>query len=114
MDRVNCQILESKPGKNQHSTFASVRTWVDTRRLVPLRVEKYTASGELARRIDFTKVTTDDINRHIPADLTVRGRRQDSITELDGSKIRHDITYTEREFTPEGLKELRPPTSASK
>jgi len=114
VDRVNCQILESIPGKGQHSSFASVRTWVDMRRLVPLRVEKYTASGELARRIDFTKVTTDDINRHIPADLTVRGRRQDSVTELDGSKIRHDVTYTDREFTPEGLKELKPPTSASK
>jgi len=114
LDHVSCQILESKPGKGQHSTFASARTWVDTRRLVPLRVEKYTASGELVRRIDFTKVTTDDINRHIPANLTVRGRPQDSVTELDGSKIRHDVTYTDREFTPEGLKELKPPTSAAK
>lgn len=114
VDRVNCQILESKPGKGQHSRYASVRTWVDVRRVVPLRVEKYTASGELTRRIDFTKVTTDDINRRIPADLTVRGLRQDSVTEFDGSKIRHDVTYTDREFTPEGLKELKPPTSASK
>lgn len=104
VDRVNCQILESKPGKGQRSTYASVRTWVDTRRLVPLRIEKYTASGQVARRIDSTKVATDDIHRHIPANLTVRGRRQDSVTELDGSKIKHDATYTDREFTPEGLR----------
>ena len=74
------------------------------RRLVPLRVEKYAASGELARRIDSTKIATDDNRRHIPANLTVRGRAQDSVTELDGSKIRHDVIFTDREFTPDGLK----------
>ena len=104
VDRVNCQILESKPGKGQRFSYASVRTWVDARRIVPLRVEKYTASGQLARRIDSTKVATDDIHRHIPANLTVRGRAQDSVTELDGSKIKHDVAFTDREFTPEGLK----------
>ena len=104
VDRVNCQILESKPGKGQRFSYASVRTWVDARRLVPLRVEKYTASGQLARRIDSTKVATDDNHRHIPANLTVRGRAQDSVTELDGSKIKHDVTFTDREFTPDGLK----------
>ena len=104
VDRVNCQILESKPGKGQRFSYASVRTWVDARRLVPLRVEKYAASGELARRIDSTKIATDDNRRHIPANLTVRGRAQDSVTELDGSKIRHDVIFTDREFTPDGLK----------
>ncbi len=114
VDRVNCQILESKPGKGQRSSYASVRTWVDTRRLVPLRVEKYSSPGQLARRIDFTKVVTDDAHRHIPADLTVRSRRQDSVTEFDGSKIKHDVPYNDREFTPEGLKEFPPGTSAPK
>ena len=112
VDRVSCQILESKPGKSERSSYASVRTWVDTRRLVPLRVEKYLASGQLARRIDTTKVAPDDNHRPIPANLTVRGQRQDSVTELDGSRIRHDVTYADREFTPEGLKELTIPTSA--
>ena len=114
VDRVTCQILESKPGKGQRFSYASVRTWVDARRLVPLRIEKYTSSGQLARRIDSTKVATDDIHRHIPANLTVRGRAQDSVTELDGSKIKHDVTFTDREFTPESLKELMFPASAPK
>ena len=114
VDRVSCQILESKPGKGQRFSYASVRTWVDTRRLVPLRVEKYLASGELARRIDSTKVTTDENHRHIPANLSVRGRRQDSVTELDGSRIVHDVIYADREFTPDGLKELTTPKSAPK
>jgi hypothetical protein len=37
--------------------------------------------------------------------LTVRGPRPDSVTDLDGSRIRHDVTFADREFTPEGLKE---------
>ncbi len=114
VDRVNCQILESKPGKGQRFSYASVRTWVDARRLVPLRVEKYMTSGELVRRIDSTKVTTDENHSHIPAYLRVQGRRQDSVTELDGSRIVHDVTYADREFTPEGLNELKPPASAPK
>ena len=114
VDRVNCQILESKPGKGQRFSYASVRTWVDARRLVPLRVEKYSASGELARRIDSTKVATDDEHRHIPANLSVRGRRQDSVTELDGSRIVHGVAYTDRDFTPEALRELTTPKSAPK
>ena len=63
VDHVSCQILESKPAKGQASSYARVRSWVDARRLIPLRVEKYLASGQLARRIDTTRVATDDVNR---------------------------------------------------
>jgi hypothetical protein len=112
VDRVNCQILESKPGKGDRSTYASVRAWVDVRRLVPLRVEKYLASGQLARRIDTTNVSKEDDGRYIPANLTVRGPRKDSVTELEGSRIKHDLIYADREFTPDGLKELTPPRNA--
>jgi hypothetical protein len=87
---------------------------VDARRLVPLRVEKYLASGDLARRVNTNKVATDDNHHSIPANLSVSGRRQDSNTELDGSRIRHDITFTDYEFTPDGLKELTTPRSAPK
>jgi hypothetical protein len=73
-------------------------------------VEKYLSSGQLARRIDTTRVATDDKGRSIPADLTVRGSQQDSVTDLDGSRIRHDVAFTDREFTPEGLTEIAPPT----
>ena len=112
VDRVACQILESKPGKGERTSYGSVRTWVDIRRLVPLRVEKYFASGELARRIDTTRVSTADNHRHVPANMTVRRARGDSATDLDGSSIRHDVIYADREFTPEGMKELSPPRSA--
>ena len=47
VDGVSCYILESKPGKGARSSYGKVRTWVDSRRLIPLRIEKYLASGRL-------------------------------------------------------------------
>jgi hypothetical protein len=108
---VNCQILESKPGKNERSTYGSVRSWIDVRRLVPLRVEKYAGSGQLLRRIETTRVVTD-AGQPIPADLTVGGARPNSSTLLDGSRIRRNVTYTDRDFTIEGLKEIATPRTS--
>lgn len=108
VDGVNCPILESKPGEGQRSIYGSVRSWIDVRRLVPLRVEKYASSGQLLRRIDTTRVVAD-AGHHIPADLAVGGARPDSSTLLDGSRIRHNVTYTDRDFTIEGLKEIATP-----
>jgi hypothetical protein len=108
VDGVKCQILESKPGKDQPSSYGSVRSWIDLRRLVPLRVEKYAASGQLLRRIDTTRVVAE-AGRQIPAHLAVSGARPDSSTLLDGSRIWHNMTYTDRDFTIEGLKDITTP-----
>lgn len=109
VNRVSCQILESKPGKGQRSNYAAVRTWVDTKRSVPLRIEKYNSSGQVVRRIDSGRIVTDDIGRHVPSGLTVSDPAKGSSTELDGSKLRHDVTFTDAEFTAEGLKQLTTP-----
>jgi outer membrane lipoprotein-sorting protein len=101
VNRVNCQILESRPGKGQRASFPIVRTWVDSRRLVPMRVEKYLASSALARRIDTTDVATDDMGRSIPANMTVTSPQKGSSTEVNGSKIRHGVALTDRDFSPE-------------
>ena len=111
VDGVNCTILESKPGKGERSIYGSVRSWIDVRRLVPLRVEKCASSGQLLRRIDTTRVVAD-AGHDIPADLTVGGARPDSTTLLDGSRIRHNVTYTDRDFTIEGLKEIATPRTS--
>jgi hypothetical protein len=108
VDGEKCAVLESKPGKDEPSIYGSVRSWIDVRRLVPLRVEKYDSSGKMVRRIDTTRVVTD-AGHHIPANLTVSGARSDSSTLIDGSRIRHDVTYTDRDFTIEGLKEIITP-----
>ena len=108
VDGVKCTILESKPGKDQRSIYASLRSWIDVRRLVPLRVEKYASSGQMLRRIDTTRVVAD-AGHQIPAHLAVSGARPDSSTLLDGSRIRHNVTYTDRDFTIEGIKEIATP-----
>ncbi len=112
IDRAPCQILESKPGKSGRSIYGSVRTWVDMRRMVPMRVEKFSPSGQLVRRIETTRVANDDLGRPIPAYLKISGPREDTITEMDGSKIRHGVSYTDQEFTPEGLQDMTAPKSA--
>jgi hypothetical protein len=112
VDGVNCQILESKPGKGDHSTYGSVRSWIDPKRLVPLRVEKYSASGKVLRRIDTARVVADGA-RHIPADLVVHGTRADSSTLLDGSRIKHDVNYTDADFSVDGLKEVTVPRGST-
>jgi hypothetical protein len=114
VDRVPCQILESRPGKGDRSTSARVRSWIDLKRLVPLRVEKYLDSGQLARRIDTTRVAKDDTGRLVPAGLAVRRPGQDSVTELEGSNSRHDVSYSESDFTPEALRALSIPGSKPK
>lgn len=105
---VKCPILESKPAKDEHSIYGSVRSWIDVRRMVPLRVEKFDSSGKLVRRIDTTRMVAD-AGRQIPTYLEVSGARADSSTLLDGSRIRHNMTYTDRDFTVEGLKEIATP-----
>ncbi len=114
VDRVPCQILESRPGKSDRSTSARVRSWIDLKRLVPLRVEKYHESGELARRIDTTRVARDDTGRLVPASLSVRCPGQDSVTEVEGSSSRHNVSYAENDFTPEALRTLSIPGSKPK
>jgi hypothetical protein len=112
LNGLSCVILESRTGKGESSTYARVRTWIDPHRFVALRVEKYLPAGQPARRIETTRVVTDDLGRFIPGNLLVRGPREDSVTDLDGSRIKHDVAYADREFTPEGLREVSTPRSA--
>lgn len=107
VDNFQCQILESKPGKGHSSSYASVKTWVDTRRLVPLRIEKYDGSGKVLRRINTTRVLLDG-NDSLPADLKIYGP-SGTVTEITGSSIKRGVSYPDAEFTPEGLKHFTGP-----
>jgi hypothetical protein len=84
---------------------------VDTRRFVPLRIEKYSGPGRVVRRIDTTRVAADDKGRAIPANITVRGPRG-SVTDLDGSRIKHGVAFSDADFTPQALRELAAPRGA--
>ena len=100
---VNCQILESKPDSSSVSIYAKVRSWIDPQRFVPLRIEKYSSSGELVRRIDVTRVARDEKHNPIPASLTVHGPRKNSVTEFNGARIDQDVQFTDADFTAAGV-----------
>lgn len=104
LGRVACQILESKPGKSDRTGYSSVRSWIDVKRLVPIRVEKFGAGGQLLRRITTTRVAKDDINRQVPATFTVQRSGQTAETILEGSNSKHDVTFTDADFAPESLR----------
>jgi hypothetical protein len=103
INNVNCQILESKPDNSSNSIYVKVRSWIDPQRFVPMRIEKYSSSGELIRRIDVTRVARDERHNPIPASLTVRGPRKNSVTEFNGARIDQDVNFTDADFTPAGL-----------
>jgi hypothetical protein len=103
INNVNCQILESKPEGSSLTIYARVRSWIDPQRFVPMRIEKYSSSGELVRRIDITRVARDEKHNPIPASLTVHGPRKNSVTELNGARIDQDVNLTDADFTPAGL-----------
>jgi len=107
VDRFPCQVLESKPGKDHSSSYASVKTWVDAGRMVPLKIEKYDASGKVVRRINVTRMMLNG-GDSLPADLQVHGPRG-SVTQITGSSIKRNVNYAETEFTPDGLKQLNVP-----
>jgi hypothetical protein len=95
---VNCQILESKPDNSSTSLYARVRSWIDLGRLVPLRIEKFSSSGELLRQIDITRVVRDQRHQPIPASLTVHSARSNSVTEFNGARIDQDVNFTDADF----------------
>jgi outer membrane lipoprotein-sorting protein len=110
IDGTTCHILESRPGKGRNSSYSRVHTWVDPRRYVPLRIEKYDASGRLLRRITTTRVLLDG-NESVPANLSVQSGTG-TMTEIDGSRLKRGVTYEDAEFTVNGLRELSAPSGS--
>ncbi len=94
--KTECVILESRPGAKDGSIYGKVRSWIDPRRMVTMRVEKYDKSGRLARRIETTQVAKDDTGRSVPAGMTVQAGGK--TTEIDGANIRHDVTLSDADF----------------
>src|SRR5262249_43113859 len=108
VEGVNCTILESKPGKDERSSYGSVRSWIDMRRIVPLRVQNSSNPGQVLGASGPPRVVNEPGHKP-PANLEVSGARSDSSTLLDGSRIWHNMAYTDRDFTVEGLKEIATP-----
>jgi len=109
VDRVECLILESKPGSKDSTPYSKVRSWIDTRKLVALRVEKYDGSGKLVLRIDASRAVKDDSKRYVPSILVISRPDSKSVTEIEGSNIRHDVKFKDKDFTTRSLNDFRLP-----
>jgi len=107
VNRVPCQILESKPGKGDDSGYSQVRSWIDTKLMVTMRVEKFRGGGKLAKRIDTTRVSKSDTGKWIGSSFSLQRPGQDSVTEIEGSNCKHDLTFSAADFTPEALRTLK-------
>lgn len=107
--RVTCQILESKPATSDRSSYASVRTWIDPRRMVPMRVEKYNSSGAVLLRIETRDVAKDDLGRDVPSNVHIARAGSGKGSILSGSRIKHGVALTDADFTPDALKSLTTP-----
>jgi outer membrane lipoprotein-sorting protein len=108
--RAECQILESKPG-GARSSYGAVRSWIDVKKMVPLRVEKYSAGGQLVLRIDTKDTHKDDLGKWVTKELVISRAGQGSTTEIEGTEIKHGVNYTDADFTAEGMQKLAVPSS---
>jgi hypothetical protein len=106
VDRVACQVLESKPAGSQ-SLYSKIQSWIDVKRMVPLRVDKYSRSGKLERRVLTTRVAKDDNGREIPASFSVQGPDLGSPTLIEGASSKHDVSFTDADFTPAAIGKLK-------
>jgi hypothetical protein len=107
VNRVPCQILESKPGKGNDSGYSQVRSWIDTKLMVTMRVEKFTGSGKLAKRIDTTRVHKGDTGKWVGSGFKLQRPGQDSLTEIEASDSKHGMTFSAADFSPEALRSLK-------
>ena len=100
---AKCVVLESKPG-GAGTIYGKVRSWIDPRRLVPMRIEKFSKSGYLLRKIETTQVAHDDQGRPIPGNLVVSSR-SGSVTKLSGSRIDRNVHFSSNDFSAAAMTE---------
>jgi outer membrane lipoprotein-sorting protein len=84
-----------------------VKTWIDPKRMVPLKIEKYDSAGKVVRRITITRILLDG-GDSLPADLEVSGSGG-SVTHIHGSGLKRGQNFPESDFTTNGLKQLSTP-----
>ncbi|MEO5913507.1 MAG: outer membrane lipoprotein-sorting protein [Luteolibacter sp.] len=106
VDRVSCQVLESKPGGSP-SPYSKVQSWIDLKRMVPLRVDKYGSSGKLERRVLTTRVAKNDDGHQVPASFSVQGADLGTPTIIEGSSVKHDVKFTDADFAPAAIGDLK-------
>jgi outer membrane lipoprotein-sorting protein len=99
---AQCYVLELE-SKIENKTYFFIKTWVDKKRFIGLKVEFYAKSEKLLKVL-----TVEDIksfkNRYYPTKVTMEDKlRKNSKTEMIIKRIDFDITIPQGTFTERNL-----------
>ena len=104
---AECTIVESKPGSGDSTSYGSVKSWIDTSKNIPVKIEKYSKSGKLALKIETDRVNADDRGKLVPSRLVANRTGSGTITEVEGTKIRHDVSLSDSDFSESSMDKLK-------
>jgi hypothetical protein len=102
--KTTCVVLESTNGSDK------VKSWVDEKRYVALKVEMYAAdSSSPTRTILTTDTMRADSGYYVPTQFSIITHATGTVTEVEGSSgTRADVIYSDTDFTDEALKVISP------
>lgn len=98
--RVECEVLESRPETGDRSPYSKVISWIDPKKMVPMRVEKFDRSGRTALIIETTGVTRESNGNHLPSGFVAKRTGSPTVTAIEGASLRRDVKFSNAEFSP--------------
>jgi len=97
-------LIEAKPSEGEESTYTRVRTFIDAKTCLPLRVEYFDASGELSKRLQTDPKTFEQVKGIWIARSVAMTDLQEGIESvLSIDSIRFDEDVPDGYFTPASL-----------
>ncbi len=108
IEKRPCITVELSPSKDRDCGYTKVRSVIDTKRQVVLRLEKFTASSDPLHIIETTHVVTADNGRIVPDKFTVLTPIRNTSTLIEGHSQKA-ATYDNSQFKPEALLQLTRP-----
>ncbi len=106
--KIPCMVLESFPGAGDTTSYGSIRSVIDLKRLVPLRIEKYTPNGKIARLIESLEIVKGEGGRFVPNKVRVASPARGTSTVMEASQLK-EARYRDGQFKPAALLELTMP-----
>ncbi len=101
---VDCTIVESQPAKGGRK----VRSWIDPKRLVALKIEQYRDGSQPVKIVQTNKVIRADSGRYVPATFTV-SIPGGAVTQIEGVRSGSGLTYSDGDFSTSALETVTGP-----
>ncbi len=104
VDQRVCQVVEFRPPPGGPADVSLVRAWIAPDIVLPLRVEKYDAAGELASRATAGRLVRQSSNLWAAASRIIEVPARSSRTVLEFTGGRMDTEIAETDFTLEAIR----------